>query len=172
MKTLEQGRYELLDRLGEGGSAHVWRARDTHRDVLCALKILEHKGRTLSERQRHRLTAEVRAMTRLRHPHILKVERLVQSDGYTFVVMELAECGTLNDKIQSDGKLTTKAAVEYMSQVAQALGVAHAEGVVHRDVKPHNILLHRDERALLADFGIAMIVDDQNVRLVRHALGS
>lgn len=173
MKTLEHGRYQLLDRLGAGGAAHVWRAKDTQRDALCALKILEYQGRALSERQRHRLTAEVRAMTRLRHPHILKVERLVQSDGYTFVVMELAECGTLNDKIQQDGKLNEKVAVRYMTQVAQALAAAHAEGIVHRDVKPQNILLHRDDRALLADFGIAMIVDDPERRTLQGTtLGS
>ena len=173
MKTLEQGRYELLDRLGSGGAAHVWRARDTHQDTLCALKILEHKGRTLSDQQRHRLTAEVRAMTRLRHPHILKVDRLVQSDGYTFVVMELAECGTLGDMIEDQGKLSTKVALTYMIQVTQALAAAHNEGIVHRDVKPHNILVHRDDRALLADFGIAMIADDPERRTLQGtALGS
>ena len=173
VKTLDQGRYEIKERLGVGGAAQVYRAFDTQSDEWFAIKVLDQGPRVFSERQLHRLQAEVRAMRRLQHPHVLRVLRLVEDVEHTFVVMDLASGGSLAEQVHIQTRLHPSLATRHMREVSEALVAAHAEGIIHRDVKPQNILLNSEGHVLLADFGIAMLIGDPQRRTLQGtALGS
>ena len=173
MKTLDNGRYEIKERLGLGGAAQVYRGLDTHSDEWFAIKVLEQGSKNFTERQLHRLRAEVRAMRRLHHPHILRVVRLVEDEDHTFVVMDLASGGSLAEQVRLKTRLPASHATRHMRQVTEALVAAHEAGIIHRDVKPQNILLDAQGHVLLADFGIAMLIGDPQRRTLQGtALGS
>jgi serine/threonine protein kinase len=173
VKTLDQGRYEIKERLGVGGAAQVYRALDTQSDEWIAIKVLEQGSKVFSERQLHRLRAEVRAMRRLQHPHVLRVMRLVEDVEHTFVVMDLASGGSLTEQVHLLNRLHPSLATRHMREVSEALVAAHTEGIIHRDVKPQNILLNSAGHVLLADFGIAMLIGDPQRRTLQGtALGS
>ena len=139
--------------------ATVYRAWDTILDVPRAIKLLEAAPET-RRAWRARLRAEARAMARLsRHPNVLRIYDIGEEAGQDFVVMELAEGGSLADRIAREGPLAPREALQICVQILSALAAAHAEGIVHRDVKPHNILLAEGGRALLADFGIALMAE-------------
>ena len=168
------GRYLLGERLGEGGAATVFRARDVRLGVDCAVKVLTPHRSSLRASLRRRLQAEARVMARLAHPNILPVTDVGEGDGIDFVVMGLAEGGSLADRLKSEGPLAPEEAVEVGLQVLSALEAAHGEGVVHRDVKPQNLLVTRDGRVQLADFGIALVTGPDADRRTRTgvAMGS
>ena len=171
--SLADGRYQLCDALGAGGTASVWRATDTSLGVERAIKLLDHDGGG-SSRLRDRLKAEARAMARLSdHPNILRVYDIGHDGGRDFVVMELAPGGSLADWIERNGPMPPGQCLDYGMQILAALSAAHGEGIVHRDVKPHNVLLDSRQRALLADFGIALL-DGDRLRTTRTgmAMGS
>jgi serine/threonine-protein kinase len=168
-ESLCAGRYLFEGRLGEGGMAAVFLATDTTLQVKRAVKVLTiaHGKSSL----RRRLNAEARAMARLKHPNILGVHDVGTDGELDFVVMDLA-FGSLQDVIESTGPMALGDAVQYTIQVLSALACAHAEGIVHRDVKPHNVLLDMNGRALLADFGIALLVEDDRRTKTGVAMGS
>ena len=173
MKSLDHGRYEIKERLGVGGAAQVYRAYDTEADEWFAIKVLDQGPKVFSDRQLHRLRAEVRAMRRVEHPNVLRVVRLVEDQDTTFVVMDLAPGGSLAEHVQLHRRLPPAVATRHMREVSEALVAAHAEGIIHRDVKPQNILLGTDGHVLLADFGIAMLIGDPQRRTLQGtALGS
>lgn len=173
MKSLDQGRYQIQERLGVGGAAQVYRAYDTEADEWFAIKVLNQGPKVFSDRQLHRLRAEVRAMRRVEHPHVLRVVRLVEDQTTTFVVMDLASGGSLAEQVQLHKRLHPAVATRHMWEVSEALVAAHAEGIIHRDVKPQNILLDAQGHVLLADFGIAMLIGDPQRRTLQGtALGS
>jgi serine/threonine protein kinase len=160
---LAGGRYELREVIGQGGFATVWRGRDTALEVDRAVKLLHPD---LGDRAafRERLRAEARAMARLAHPNILTVHDIGIQDGQDWFVMDLVTGGSLADWQQRGGRLPPALAVRCVIQVLSALGTAHAAGIVHRDVKPQNVLLDADGRCRLADFGIALLESEERLR--------
>jgi serine/threonine protein kinase len=172
--ALVAGRYLLGDGLGKGGAASVYRAFDQRLKVECAIKILSRHREGLQNSLRRRLLAEARIMAKLRHPNVLPVTDVGQHDGRDFIVMALAEGGSLADALRRDGPLPPGRVVEVGLQLLSALEAAHEAGVIHRDVKPQNLLLTADGRVQLADFGIALIEDPEEQRRTRTgvAMGS
>lgn len=160
------GRYVLGEPIGAGGTAWVFRAQDGLLGVQRAVKVLstETLGR---ESLRARLRSEARAMARIEHPNILRVFDVGAEGPFDWVVMELADGGSLQERLDLAGPLPPHEAVRVTLQVLSALCAAHEAGVVHRDVKPHNILLGRDGVARLADFGIALLNAEDEVRQTR-----
>ncbi len=159
-QTLADGRYRLEAELGTGATATVWRATDTLLGVSRAVKLLSRRAAN-SESLRRRLLAEARAMARLEHPNVLRVLDIAAEQDRDYVVMPLASAGSVADYVDSHGPLPPDLALTWMVQVLSALHLAHAHGIVHRDVKPQNILIGDDGTALLADFGIALLAEDQ-----------
>ena len=167
--TLAAGRSVLMDRLGEGGMAAVYRAQDTQLGVARAVKlVLPIQGRASIRR---RLRAEARAMARIDHPNILAIHDVGVEDDQDYVVMTLAQGGSLGDRL-AEGPLRAAVAAHLMAQVLDALAAAHGVGIIHRDVKPQNILLDDGGRPLLADFGIALLAHDDRRTRTGVAMGS
>jgi len=152
------GRYELIAELGRGGQATVYLARDPSLARNVAIKLLPHEFVRDSSFQ-ERFRREARALARLRHPAIVPIYDFGEHDGRPFIVMEHLDGGSLSDYLRSAGSLQPDIAISILEQVASALDVAHGEGVVHRDLKPGNVLFDRNGRAYVADFGIAKLAD-------------
>ena len=154
----ELGPYRVLEQLGVGGMATVYKAYHAAMDRYVAIKVLpEHLAREAGFRAR--FEREARTIARLEHRHILPVYDVAEDDGVPYLVMRFTDGGDLADLIAAGG-LTTARAAELVAQVADALAYAHSLGVIHRDVKPANVLIGRDGDALLSDFGIAKIYSD------------
>ena len=163
MMELAGGRYKLEKVIGQGGFATVWRGYDSALGVHRAVKLL-HPNLSSRTQFRERLRAEARTMARLAHPNVLTVHDIGEQDGQDWFVMDLVEGGSLGDWQQRGGPLPPGLAVGCAIQVLSALSAAHASGVVHRDVKPQNILLDADGRCRLADFGIALLESEEMLR--------
>ena len=147
-------RYRLVERLAVGGSAEVWRAHDEQLDRPVAVKRL-HPHLLPDQASRQRLVAEARAAARLSHPGIAGIYDVDATGESAAIVMELVDGESLAARIERDGPLPEPDAVRVTAEVAEALYHAHQQGVVHRDVKPGNVLLAADGRTRLVDFGIA-----------------
>ncbi|MEL6345790.1 MAG: protein kinase [Myxococcota bacterium] len=173
MERLIADRYRLLDLLGRGGTAVVYRGYDTLLGVERAIKVLQvpFKAR---ERFRQRMRNEARAMARLTNPHLLQVYDIGTDGAHDYIVMALAEGGSLGDHLLQNGALAPWMAVGFTLQLLYALDTAHHAGIVHRDIKPGNLLLNGDGAVMLADFGIALIRDADFHRNTAHGsfLGS
>ncbi|MEV6969683.1 serine/threonine-protein kinase [Hamadaea sp. NPDC051192] len=174
------GRYRLENALGQGGMGRVWSARDEilGRDVAIK-EIVPPPGLTDTERQemRERSLREARAIARLNHPNVVRVFDVVrpESDGANgdpWIVMEYVPSRSLQDTITSDGPLPAARAAHVGLEVLHALQAAHRAGVMHRDVKPGNVLLGEDGRVVLTDFGLATVPGDPNVTRTGLVLGS
>jgi len=149
-------RYRLLRPIGRGGFATVWRAYDRIGRRHVAIKVL-HGQWAQDASHVERFDRGARAMERLRHPNIIRVEQLRQvENGFHFLVMELAEGGSLRDAVL-EGRLTREAALRVVASIGEALAYAHAAGVIHRDVKPANVLLRADGTGALSDFDLASL---------------
>ncbi len=157
---LAGGRYELLSVLGEGGMATVWKARDAQTGQDIGVKILHAE---IAERRsyRSRFLAEARTMRRMRHPSVLRVWDLGEDQGRPWFTMEIVDGGALIDRLEKTGKVPPLEALDVTFQVLQGLQVAHLASVVHRDVKPDNVLLNKDGSVRLSDFGIARIRNER-----------
>lgn len=168
---LGDGRYELREVIGEGGSARVWRAWDTVEGRDVAVKVALGEGRLLETRAR-RLAQEASALRALRHPGV--VELLVDASDATppYLVLEHLPGGTLEARVAGRRPVAPRLAVRWMVEVLAALEVAHRRGVVHRDVKPSNILLDASGRARLVDFGIARIDGELEATRTDAGVGS
>ncbi|MFF2349290.1 protein kinase [Kitasatospora sp. NPDC058115] len=157
-ERLLAGRYELGERLGRGGMGTVWRARDRMLDREVAVKELtvSHLPEEELEILHARMKREASAAARIKHPGVITVHDVLEQDGRPWIVMELVDGRSLADVISQDGTLPPRAAAEVGGQVLAALHRGHQLGVLHRDVKPANVLLeHGTGRAVLLDFGIA-----------------
>ncbi|MFK4101418.1 serine/threonine-protein kinase [Streptomyces sp. NPDC019531] len=155
------GRYRLEARIGRGGMGVVWRATDQLLGRQVAVKELP-QDETLSEAdarlQRDRTLREAGAVSRLRHPHIVVVHDVVEHDERPYIVMELIDGGSLADRISADGPVGAAEAARIGADLLSALRAAHTAGVLHRDVKPANVLVEADTgRVVLTDFGIAQV---------------
>lgn len=152
------GRYSLIEEIGSGGMGVVFAARDLALDRPVAIKLLP-PALAASEERRRRFLREARTAAALAHPHIVPIHSVEEHDGLVFFVMSLVEGESLGQRVRRAGALPVGEALRVLQEVAWALAHAHARGVVHRDVKPDNILLDRDgDRAMVTDFGIAYTV--------------
>ncbi|MGW0416485.1 serine/threonine-protein kinase [Streptomyces collinus] len=171
---LVAGRYRLLARLGHGGMGTVWRAKDEMVDREVAVKEPRVPD-SLPERERanayERMRREARAAARLDHPSVVGVHDVAVVDGRPWIVMELVRGRSLGDVLR-EGTLDAREAARIGLQVLGALEAAHAAGVLHRDVKPDNVLLGRYDRVVLTDFGIAQIEGETNLTDTGGFVGS
>ncbi|MFC5752044.1 serine/threonine-protein kinase [Actinomadura rugatobispora] len=169
-------RYRLLAELGRGGMGVVWRARDEVLDREVAVKeMLMPGGRSEAERSAtaRRAVREARSAARLSHPGVVKVFDVVVEDARPWVVMELVRGRSLQEAIRRDGPLPPGRAARIGLELLGALGAAHAVGILHRDVKPGNVLLDEATgRAVLTDFGIAVIEGEATLTQNGGVLGS
>lgn len=149
------GPYRILREIGHGGMATVYQAVHTSQGYTVALKVLSPELAHQHEFVR-RFLREMEVMRRLQHRHIVRLYDAAQANGMLYMAMELAEGGSLEQRLRS-GPLDLHTAARVLDQVASALDYAHRQGVVHRDVKPSNILFTREGRAVLSDFGIASV---------------
>jgi len=154
------GRYELEELVGTGGMSSVFRAHDTLLERHVALKIL-HEHYTSDEAYVERFRREARAVAGLSHPNIVTVIDRGEQDGRQFIVFEYIDGESLKQLVDRTGPLAVDQAVALTLQIARALAFAHQQGLVHRDVKPQNVLLNDDGRAKVTDFGIARSLDVQ-----------
>ncbi|WP_272934651.1 serine/threonine-protein kinase, partial [Streptomyces sp. PSAA01] len=168
------GRYRLVSRLGHGGMGTVWRAHDQIVDRDVAVKEPRVPD-DLPERERQtvyqRMEREARAAARIDHPSVVTVHDVVVEDGRPWIVMELVRGQSLGDRLM-EGTLDPREAARIGLAVLGALAAAHEAGVLHRDVKPDNVLLGRSERVVLADFGIAQIEGEQRLTETGGFVGS
>lgn len=168
MTTL--GKYELLEKIGEGGFSIVYRGRDTVLNRLVAIKIL--KGDVASSPEFvERFRREAQLAASLRHVSIVNVFDVGEQDGHFFLVMELFSGGTLSNQLESGIPLSPERTIELLKPVALALDYAHSKGMIHRDVKPSNILLNDDGQSVLTDFGLGKVLDEENT-MTGMALGT
>jgi serine/threonine protein kinase len=149
------GRYRLIELLGRGGMGEVWRAHDTETDRIVAIKVLPAQWAE-DETFQERFRREAHAAARLNEPHVVPIHGYGEIDGRLYVDMRLIEGQDLQT-ILADGPLPPARAVLIIEQVARALNAAHKVGLVHRDVKPSNILVDEFDFAYLIDFGIARV---------------
>ncbi|MDT6984855.1 serine/threonine-protein kinase [Streptomyces lusitanus] len=173
--SLVAGRYRLGDSIGSGGMGRVWRAHDEvlHRSVAikeltAALYVSDSEQATLLARTR----AEARAAARINHSAVVTVHDVLEHDGRPWIVMELVEGRSLADAVKEQERVEPREAARIGLWVLRALRAAHAAGVLHRDVKPGNVLLGRDGRVLLTDFGIAQIDGDAAITRTGEVVGS
>ncbi|GAC1390436.1 MAG: hypothetical protein NVS4B11_12440 [Ktedonobacteraceae bacterium] len=154
-------RYQLQDPIGRGGMATIYRGRDMRMERIVAIKVLREVYST-DPKFVTRFQREAKAASALQHPNIVQVYDYGQSDGNYFIVMELIEGADLRRYLRSRGVLAIDRAIIIAHDVALGLGAAHRRGIVHRDVKPQNILVGRDGSIKLTDFGIASVYKDIN----------
>ncbi|XUL90506.1 serine/threonine-protein kinase [Streptomyces galilaeus] len=169
------GRYRLAESIGSGGMGRVWRAHDEvlHRavaikELTAALYVSESDQPRLLARTR----AEARAAARINHSAVVTVHDVLEHDGRPWIVMELVEGNSLADEVKEQGRIEPAEAARIGMWVLRALRAAHAAGVLHRDVKPGNVLLGQDGRVLLTDFGIAQIEGDSTITRTGEVVGS
>lgn len=162
-------RYVFGEAIGSGGAGSVYRARDRETGGNVAIKVLNRRL-TEDAMLHQRLAQEFRAATQLEHPNIVRALEIGTDGATSYLVYELVEGVNLGDRIEAQGRLSEVEAVRIITQVAQALHYAHSRNVVHRDVKPDNILVLPDGRAKLTDFGLAKDYNN-DMDLTRHAAG-
>jgi tRNA A-37 threonylcarbamoyl transferase component Bud32 len=165
-RMLIAGRYRLHEPVGSGGMGRVWLARDEMLDRDVAVKeFVPPEWMTDEEkaRLRDRTMREARSAARLNHPHVVKIYDVVHAEGLPWIVMEYVPSRSLHQVIREDGPFEPEQAARIGLDVLEAITAAHRAGVLHRDVKPHNVLIGDDGRVVLTDFGLATFVDDGSV---------
>ncbi|MEV4189571.1 serine/threonine-protein kinase, partial [Streptosporangium canum] len=169
------GRYRALGRLGAGGMGVVWRAQDEllHREVaIKEVKLDPSLPEAQRTEMRERTLREARAAARLGHPSIVAVHDVVAQDGRPWIVMDLIRGRSLAQAVRQDGPLPAERAAAIGLAVLDALTLAHSRGIMHRDVKPANIMLAHDGGVLLTDFGIATLEGDVQLTSPDALVGS
>jgi serine/threonine-protein kinase len=154
------GRYEIRKKIGAGGMGEVFLAEDTELERLVALKVLPEDLANDAERMR-RFVQEAKSASALNHPNIITIYEIGKTDKTNFIATEYIEGETLHNHLKSD-KMSLKPVLEVAVQVASALDAAHRAGIVHRDVKPENIIIRPDGVVKLLDFGIAKLIEKRN----------
>jgi tetratricopeptide (TPR) repeat protein len=155
-KELFGGRYEILSRLGDGGMGSVYKARDLELDEIIALKVLRRAEPTTVER----LKRELKVARKLSHPNIVRLFHFSEAESVYFLCMEYVDGRTLKSLVIEQGAFPTVEAIPILTQIARALQAAHAAGVIHRDIKPQNILLDARHQVKVLDFGIAWSAEE------------
>lgn len=165
-------RYEILEQVGCGGMADVYRAKCHCLNRMVAVKVLKSDLAKDAEFRR-RFHDESQAVAMLSHPNIVSVYDVSRSSELEYIVMELIDGITLKQYMQQKGgPLNWREALHFITQITKALGHAHSRGIIHRDIKPHNIMVLRDGSVKVADFGIARLTTDRQSTLTQEALGS
>jgi serine/threonine-protein kinase len=169
--TLLNGRYRLDAQIGTGGMSTVYRAFDTVLERQVAIKLM-HREIASDSDQLERFRREARAVAQLNHPHIVTVIDAGEDDQTPYIVFEYVEGETLKDRIRRHGRLPIQESIAYAIEIARALGVAHDRGIVHRDVKPQNVLVDEEGSAKVTDFGIARTLDQEGLTADGRVLGT
>jgi serine/threonine-protein kinase len=151
------GRYRVIEQLGRGGMATVFRCHDPNLDRYVAVKVLP-SFHTEDPTFVGRFTQEAQTVAKLSHPNILQIYDFGEDKGFSFIVSELIGGGDLQDMLKGEA-LTVLEVLKFMRPLAEALDYAHAQGIVHRDLEPANVLLDTEGRAILADFGLARMLE-------------
>ncbi len=163
-------RYEILELIGTGGMAVVYKARCHRLNRLVAIKILKDEF-SQDEEFRRRFHAEGEAVAMLSHPNIVQVYDVSSSDNANFIVMELIDGISLKQYMEKKGVLNWKETLHFAMQIAKGLEHAHSRGIIHRDIKPHNVMVLKNGSVKVMDFGIARVMSKSNT-LTKEALGS
>src|SRR5437763_1649168 len=169
--TTLSGRYRLEARIGAGGMSTVYRAFDETLQRPVAIKLMNREVASDSA-QLERFRREARAVAQLSHPHIVGVIDAGEDEGRPYIVFEYVEGETLKDRIRRMGRLPIDEAIAYAIEIARALGCAHSHGIVHRDVKPQNVLIDHEGSAKVTDFGIARSMTDEGLTADGRVLGT
>jgi eukaryotic-like serine/threonine-protein kinase len=164
-------RYRLDEKVGSGGMSSVYRAFDPTLERWVAIKLM-HRDISTDQDQLERFRREARAVAQLNHPHVVTVIDAGEDDGTPYIVLEFVEGETLKDRIRREGRLPVSEAVAYAIEIGRALSCAHENKLVHRDIKPQNILIDRDGRAKLTDFGISRSLDSEGLTATGRVLGT
>jgi serine/threonine-protein kinase len=165
------GRYRLDAQIGAGGMSTVYRAFDVTLERRVAVKLM-HREIASDSDQLERFRREARSVAQLSHPHIVGVIDAGEEDGRPYIVFEYVEGETLKDRIRRMGRLPIDEAIAYAIEIARALGAAHARGIVHRDIKPQNVLVDEEGSAKVTDFGIARSLDEEGLTADGRVLGT
>lgn len=171
LDTMLSGRYEVLKRVGSGGMADVYMAKDHKLNRNVAVKVLKSEY-VEDEKFLKKFETEAQAVARLSHPNIVNIYDVGIEDGINYIVMELAEGITLKEYIRKKGYLSPKETVEISTQIASAISHAHKNHIIHRDIKPQNILVSDTGIIKVTDFGIAKATSSNTVTSTATAMGS
>jgi eukaryotic-like serine/threonine-protein kinase len=169
--TTLSGRYRLEARIGAGGMSTVYRALDGTLQRQVAIKLMNREVASDSD-QLERFRREARAVAQLSHPHVVGVIDAGEDEGRPYIVFEYVEGETLKERIRRLGRLPINEAVAYAIEITRALGAAHARHIVHRDVKPQNVLIDEEGSAKVTDFGIARTLDEEGLTADGRVLGT
>jgi hypothetical protein len=169
--TLISERYRLDEKIGSGGMSSVYRAFDPTLERWVAIKLM-HRDISNDPDQLERFRREARAVASLNHPHIVTVIDAGEDDGAPYIVFEYVEGETLKERIRRLGRLPVSEAVAYAIEIGRALECAHVNRLVHRDVKPQNVLIDPEGRAKVTDFGIARSLEAQGLTATGRVLGT
>jgi tRNA A-37 threonylcarbamoyl transferase component Bud32 len=169
--TVLSGRYRLEAKLGSGGMSTVYLARDATLDRAVAVKVM-HREMSEQADQLERFRQEARAVAKLSHPNVVAVIDAGEDGGHPYIVFEYVEGETLKQRIARLGALDTQEALAYAIEIARGLTVAHARSMVHRDIKPQNVLIDAEGRAKLTDFGISRQLEQDGMTATGRVLGT
>lgn len=164
--------YRIVDRIGQGGMGIVYRAMQEPLDRPVAVKILPSSLMAASGTAVPRFLREIQACTKLNHPNIIRIIDCGEMSGQPFFAMELLEAQTLREMLADNGPLPVSQAVEIFRQMLEALDYCHAQGVIHRDIKPHNIMIDHLNHATLMDFGLVKMLERSGITQSRRIVGS
>lgn len=164
-------RYELLEKIGEGGMAEVYKAKCNILNRIVAVKILKNEFAE-DEEFLMKFKNEAQAAASLNHPNIVNVYDVGQEGKVSYIVMEYIEGVNLKELIKKEGRMPEKRALKITKQIAMALSEAHSKKIIHRDIKPHNIIVTKDNLVKVADFGIAKAATSSTITTVGDAIGS
>ena len=169
--TLLSGRYRLDAEIGAGGMSTVYRAFDTLLERQVAIKLM-HRETARDGDQIERFRREARHVAQLNHPHVVQVIDAGEDGDRPYIVLEYVEGETLKQRIRRMGRLPVTEAIAYAIEIARALSAAHERGIVHRDVKPQNVLVDTEGTAKVTDFGIARGLADEGLTADGRVLGT
>ena len=164
-------RYEILEKIGNGGMATVYKAKCHVLNRYVAIKVLRDEF-TTDEEFIKRFNTEAQSAASLTHPNIVSIYDVGNEGNLYYIVMELIQGKTLKEIIQEDGALPWKWSVNIAIQICSALDVAHKNNIIHRDIKPHNIIITEDGIAKVTDFGIAKAVSNSTITAFGTTIGS
>jgi eukaryotic-like serine/threonine-protein kinase len=165
------GRYKLIEVIGDGGMAIVYRAKDLILDREVAVKVLRSEFNKDEDFIR-RFKREAESATSLNHPNIVSIYDVGDDEDIYFIVMEYVQGKTLKHYIKEHGRLSVEESLHIMKQIVSGIAAAHDYGIIHRDIKPHNILITKDGKAKLTDFGIALAITSATITHTNSILGS
>src|SRR6476661_1399475 len=169
--TVLSGRYGLEAKLGSGGMSTVYLARDQTLDRQVAVKVM-HREMSEQADQLERFRQEARSVAKLSHPNVVSVIDAGEDGGHPYIVFEYVEGETLKQRINREGALPPQEAIAYAIEIARGLSMAHARNMVHRDIKPQNILIDAEGRAKLTDFGISRQLEQDGMTATGRVLGT